>query len=165
MLQAPKRGKNTILDQKSEFYNERMSMISHTSKTMAASSGASKRASNRKALEMERAIIVWDFKHVTATWRIILIHFGELLHTINPLESRRIDNSHVSKFHNRVKRIEWFESVSAGFKSESIAERNQGWKKSRKRSRDRRNHRKVEPNEWKELGRKKYDLEYDHPDE
>ena len=74
MLQAPKRGQNTISDQKSEFYNKRKSLISEISQ--AASTGASRRSANRKALEMERQIIVWGLKkHMTHK----LFHFTKVL--------------------------------------------------------------------------------------
>lgn len=60
MLQAPKRGKHTIQDQKSAFHNKRSSLISEISNQVAASSGASRRSNKFKTLEMERQIIVLD---------------------------------------------------------------------------------------------------------
>ena len=60
MLQAPKRGKHTIQDQKSAFHNKRSSLISEISNQKAASSGASRRSNKFKTLEMERQMIVMD---------------------------------------------------------------------------------------------------------
>ena len=75
-LQAPKRGKHTILDQKSEFHNKRKSLISEISQTASTGTGASRRSANRKTLEMERQIIVSGLKkHITH----ILFHFIKVL--------------------------------------------------------------------------------------
>ena len=60
MLQAPKRGKHTIQDQKSAFHNKRSSLMSEISNKVAASSGASRRSSKFKTLEMEKQMIVMD---------------------------------------------------------------------------------------------------------